>query len=164
MTGRSAPARALHVTLRVNGAQHKVALHGNERMVDVLRDILGFKSVKEACGSGACGLCTVLVDGKPVHSCLMMAFQGRGKAIMTGEGLGDERHLHPLQQAFIDAGAVQCGYCIPAALLTAKGLLDAQPDPPREEIRRALRSVLCRCGSYLRFEEAILSVAGGVAH
>jgi aerobic-type carbon monoxide dehydrogenase small subunit (CoxS/CutS family) len=133
-------------------------------MVDVLRDVLGFKSVMEACGSGACGLCTVLVDGTPVHSCLMMAFQGRGKTMTTVEGLGNEHQLHPLQQAFIDAGAVQCGYCIPAALLAGKALLDAQPHPHHEDIRRALRSVLCRCGSYLRFEEAVLAVAGAQRH
>lgn len=151
----------LTVCFTVNGRERFVDLRGNERLIDVLRDSLGLKSVKEGCGAGDCGLCLVLVDGKPTHSCLMMAAQARGRTVTTVEALGDERNLHPIQKAFVEAAAVQCGYCIPAAILAAKALLDSNPRPSKAEIRRALSSVLCRCGSYLRFEEAVISASRG---
>ncbi|MDJ0270840.1 MAG: (2Fe-2S)-binding protein [Aigarchaeota archaeon] len=150
----------LKIRLTVNGREYEVGLGGSELLIDVLRDRLGLKSVKEGCGEGDCGLCLVIADGVPIHSCLVMAFQADGKKITTVEGLGDGENLHPIQRAFIDVGAVQCGYCIPAAILAAKHLIDTTKNPSREEIRRALRSVLCRCGSYIRFEQAILKVVG----
>jgi len=153
--------KLMKITLRVNGRDYEVGLEGNERLIDLLRDKLGFKSVKEGCGTGDCGLCLVLMNGRPVHSCLVMAFQAREKEITTVEGIGDEQNLHPIQKAFIETGAVQCGYCIPAAILASKYLLDKEEKPTREEIRWMLRSVLCRCGSYIRFEEAIILASGG---
>ena len=145
----------LSISLKVNGREYNVDVEGNERLVDVLRNKLGFKSVKEGCGEGDCGLCIVLLDGKPVHSCMVMAFQARGREVTTVEALGDEDNLHPLQRAFIDVGAVQCGYCIPAAILVCKYAIESGLASSREEVRRLLRSVLCRCGSYIRFEEAV---------
>lgn len=143
----------------VNDVKYVVEVEPNERLSDVLRRKLGFVSVKEGCGVGDCGLCIVLLDGKPVNSCLVLAYQASGHRITTVESMGDGSRLHPLQQAFIDVGAVQCGFCIPAALLVLKHLHDTKPDADREEVRHALRSVLCRCGSYLRFEEAFKQVS-----
>ena len=151
----------MKIRLNVNGVDHEVELKGNERLIDVLREKLGLRSVKEGCGTGECGACIVLVNGVPVASCLMLAVQARGKKITTLEGIGDESNLHPLQKAFIEVGAVQCGYCIPGAILVGKALLDRNPNPSREEIRRAFKSVICRCGSYLLFEEAVRMVAEG---
>jgi aerobic carbon-monoxide dehydrogenase small subunit len=151
----------LSVSFSVNGKAHSLDLRGNERLIDILRDCLGLKSVKEGCGAGDCGLCLVLVDGKLMHSCLMMATKARGKSVTTVEALGDERNLHPIQKAFVENGAVQCGYCIPAQILAAKSLLDTNPHPSKIEIRKALSPVLCRCGSYLRFEESIVAISGG---
>jgi aerobic carbon-monoxide dehydrogenase small subunit len=153
----------LAVSFTVNGKQQSLDLKGNERLIDVLRDSLGIRSVKEGCGAGDCGLCLVLVDGKPIHSCLMMAAKVRGKSVITVEGMGDETHLHPIQKAFVENGAVQCGYCIPAQILVAKSLLDTNPHPSRAEIRKALKPVLCRCASYLRFEESVIVASGGEA-
>lgn len=150
----------MRVKLNVNGVDYEVELRGNERLIDVLRDKLGLKSVKEGCGSGECGACTVLIDGYPVASCLMLAVQARGKRIITLEGIGSAEKPHPIQKAFMEVGAVQCGFCIPGAILTAKSLLDRNPKPDREEIRRAFKSLICRCGSYLLFEEAVLRAAG----
>lgn len=145
----------MKIRVNVNGVDYEVDMEGHERLIDLLRDKLGIKSVKEGCGSGECGVCTVLLDGRPVNSCLMLAVQARGKTITTVEGIGSADNPHPLQRAFLKVGAVQCGYCIPAVILTSKSLLDKNPNPSKEEIRSALRSVLCRCGSYLLFEEAI---------
>jgi len=146
----------LKVSFSVNGKQYSLDLRGNERLIDALRDLLNVKSVKEGCGAGDCGLCLVLIDGKPVHSCLALAARLGGKNITTVEALGDEDHLSAIQKAFVEDGAVQCGYCIPAQILVARNLLDANPRPSIDEIRKALSPVLCRCGSYLRFEESVL--------
>ena len=143
------------ISLRVNGRLYNIEVRDNDRLLEVLRDVLGFKSVKMGCGVGDCGLCIVLMDGRPVNSCLVLAARSDGSEILTVEGLGGEKELHPLQQAFIDVGASQCGYCIPAALLVSYSLQVGKRNPSSEEVRRALRSVLCRCGSYLRFEEAL---------
>lgn len=151
----------MRIKLQVNGVKHEVELEGHERLIDLLREKLGIKSVKDGCGTGECGMCAVLVNGVPMLSCLMLAIQARGKKIITVEGLEENGKLHPLQEAFIKTGAVQCGYCIPGAIIVAKGLIDRRRRPSREEIRRELRSVLCRCGSYLMFEEAIQMVLEG---
>ncbi len=148
----------MRAELEVNDVKYVVDVEPHERLSDVLRGKLGFVSVKEGCGVGDCGLCIVLLDGKPVNSCLVLAYQASGHKIKTVESMGDGSRLHPLQQAFIDLGAVQCGFCIPAALLVLKHLYDTNPDADSEEIRHTLRSVLCRCGSYLRFEEAFKQV------
>ncbi len=153
--------RKLRLSFTANGKPRSLDLKGNERLIDVLRDSLDLKSVKEGCGAGDCGLCLVLVDGKPMHSCLTMAARIEGKTVITVEGLGDERQLSPIQKAFVETGAVQCGYCIPAQILAAKNLLDTNPRPTKAEIRKALSPVLCRCGSYLRFEESVILASGG---
>lgn len=144
----------MRVDLEVNGVRYSVDVEANERLSDVLRSKLGLVSVKQGCGVGDCGLCIVLLDGEPVNSCLVLAYQASGQRITTVEALAEDGRLHPLQQAFIDVGAVQCGFCIPAALLVLKHLYDENPDASKQEVRHALRSVLCRCGSYIRFEEA----------
>ncbi|MEM4302426.1 MAG: (2Fe-2S)-binding protein [Candidatus Caldarchaeum sp.] len=148
----------MRVGLKVNGVNYSLDVEANERLSDVLRTRLGFMGVKEGCGVGDCGLCVVLMDDKPINSCLVLAYQADGREIQTVESLSVAGKLHPLQKAFIDVGAVQCGFCIPAALMVLKHLLDTNPSASSEEVRHALRNVLCRCGSYLRFLEAFEAV------
>lgn len=125
------------------------------RLIDSLREKLGLTGVKEGCSEGECGACTVIMDGEVVNSCLVMAFQAEGSSILTIEGLGDEENIHPIQQAFIDVGAVQCGYCTPGMILAAKALLDKNPNPTEEEIREAISGNLCRCTGYNKIVQAI---------
>ncbi len=146
------------VRIKVNGVDYSLDVDVNERLSDVLRNRLGLMGVKEGCGVGDCGLCIVLLDNRPVNSCLVLAYQATGHEVTTVESLADAEKLHPLQKAFIDVGAVQCGFCIPTALLVLKNLMDKNPSASKVEVRHALRSVLCRCGSYLRFVEAFEAV------
>ncbi|MEM4189809.1 MAG: (2Fe-2S)-binding protein [Candidatus Caldarchaeum sp.] len=148
----------MRVELKVNGVDYSLDVEPNARLSHVLRTKLGLMSVKEGCGVGDCGLCIVLMDDKPVNSCLVLAYRAHGHEIKTVESLAFAGKLHPLQRAFIDVGAVQCGFCIPAALLVLKNLLDTNPSASADEVRHALRGVLCRCGSYLRFLEAFDAV------
>ncbi len=150
------------ITLKVNGKEYDLYVESDDRLIDVLRDQLGLKSVKEACGTGDCGLCTVLLDGKPVLSCLMLAVQARGREIITVEGIGDEKALHPLQRAFRKAYASQCGFCTPAMLLVGKALLDRNPNPTEEEIKEAISGTLCRCTGYYSIIEAIKRASEGM--
>ena len=145
---------------RINGAAHEIAAHPAERLIDVLRNQAAFTSVKEGCGTGQCGACTVLLDGRPVVSCLVFAGDAVGREITTVEGIRENGRLHPLQEAFISHGAVQCGFCTPGMLLAAKALLDENPTPTVEEIKHALTGNLCRCTGYRKIIEAIQSVAG----
>lgn len=147
--------------LTVNGKKHSFQVEADLRLVDLLREKLHLLGAKEGCGKGECGSCTVLMDGKSVTSCLVLALQANGAEIVTVEGLGGEDALHPLQQAFVDCGAVQCGYCTPGMLLSAKHLLDNNPRPSREEIRRGLAGNICRCTGYVKIIEAIEAVAEG---
>jgi len=135
---------------------HLVALEvsGAERVLDLLRD-LGLVGTKEGCGKGECGACTVLLDGAPVCSCLLLTSQISGRRITTIEGLAEGNKLHPVQKAFADAGAVQCGFCTPGLVLSAAALLDANPNPTREDVRRALSGNLCRCTGYEKVFEAV---------
>ncbi len=144
------------VTLRVNGELH-VFNHVPVRktLVQLLRDDAGLTGTKEGCGEGDCGACTVLLDGEPVNSCLVLASEADGKEVLTVEGLSREWELHPLQQTFVEEGAVQCGYCIPGMLLAAKALLDENPSPTEAEIRGAIAGNLCRCTGYVRIVLAI---------
>ncbi|MBW1768387.1 MAG: (2Fe-2S)-binding protein, partial [Deltaproteobacteria bacterium] len=124
-------------------------------LVEVLRYELGLTGTKQGCGVGDCGSCTVIMDGKPVNSCLVLAVQANGKNILTIEGLDTDQGLHPLQQAFVDKGAVQCGFCTPGMILSAKSLLDHNPKPDESEIRMAISGNLCRCTGYQKIVEAI---------
>lgn len=147
------------ICLTVNGQEHEVAVESNETLVDVLRQRLGLTGTKKGCGAGDCGACTVLLDGRAVNSCLILACQAVGHAIETIEGLGGPEALHPLQQAFVEAGAIQCGYCTPGMILASKSLLDRNSTPTEREIRVALSGNLCRCTGYQKIFEAVQSAA-----
>lgn len=147
--------RRREITLRVNHEAHRVTVEPDELLVDVLRDRLGLTGAKKGCASGDCGACTVVLAGRPVTSCLVLAVAADGKPIETVEGLMPEDELHPLQRAFLDSGAVQCGYCTPGMLMMAKALLDENPHPVPEEIRAGLAGNLCRCTGYSTIVAAV---------
>jgi carbon-monoxide dehydrogenase small subunit len=147
------------ITLQVNSKSFSVRSEPDELLVDVLRDKLGLTGTKKGCGTGDCGACTVLLDGKPVNACLVLAVAAEGKSIVTIEGLGTADGLHPLQQSFIDHGAIQCGYCSPGFLMTAKALLDENPHPTEAEVRGAVAGNLCRCTGYAAIVRAIMAAA-----
>lgn len=149
------------IRLTVNGIVCEFDVEADVRLVDLLRNHLHLLGTKEGCGKGECGACTVLMDGKAVTSCLILAVQADGSEIMTVEGLGGEDSLHPLQEAFIKYGAVQCGYCTPGMLMSAKYLIDTNPRPSRDEIRVAISGNLCRCTGYTKIIDAIQAVAEG---
>ncbi|GIW72425.1 MAG: (2Fe-2S)-binding protein [Planctomycetota bacterium] len=149
------PGEYLHLRLRVNGEQHQLACASHKTLLEVLREDLGLTGTKHGCELGECGACLVLVDGTPVLSCLALPQELQGREITTVEGLADGPRLHPLQQAFAELGAAQCGYCTPGFLLAAKALLAEQPAPSREAIRQALAGNLCRCTGYLKIFEAV---------
>ena len=144
--------------LRVNGEDYEIFTDSWKTLERVLRDDLGLTGVKEGCNTGNCGVCTVLIDGKAVKSCLVLAFQAQGKEILTIEGLS-KSGLHPLQQAFIDHFAIQCGFCTPGMVLAAKALLDENSNPTEEEVKLGLSGNLCRCTGYVKIVEAILAAA-----
>jgi len=143
------------LTMRLNDQEVTIEVKTDALLVDVLRDQLELTGTKEACGEGECGACTVLLDGEPVTSCLIPALKAQGKEVMTVEGLASAGELHPLQRAFIEHGAVQCGYCTPGMLMSAKALLDRNPHPSEEEIKEAISGNLCRCTGYVKIIEAI---------
>jgi aerobic-type carbon monoxide dehydrogenase small subunit (CoxS/CutS family) len=146
------------IGLNVNGRDYVVEVKPHWTLLQVIRDQIGLTGTKYGCGTGECGACTILMDGKPVTSCLVLAPQAEGKKIMTIEGLATDK-LHPLQEAFIEEGAIQCGYCIPGMILAAKAFLDKNPNPTEEEVRRAIDGNLCRCTGYVKQVKAILSAA-----
>ncbi|MBI2758337.1 MAG: (2Fe-2S)-binding protein [Chloroflexi bacterium] len=141
--------------LNVNGSRHEVQ-EGTRTLLEVLRDDLGLVGTKEGCGVGMCGACTVLVDGRPISGCLILAEQVVGKEILTVEGLEKNGQLHPVQQAFIDERAFQCAYCMPGFILSTAALLNESPNPSEDEIREYLSGNLCRCGSYQNILKAVL--------
>jgi carbon-monoxide dehydrogenase small subunit len=147
------------IDLIVNGERHQMEVDPQTTLVEFLRGSLHLTGTKEGCGTGDCGVCTVLVDGNPVNSCLMLAADANGRQVTTIEGLANDGVLHPLQRSFIDEGAVQCGFCSPAMILSAKALLDRDPNPVEEDIKQALSGVLCRCGSYKKIIESVLALA-----
>ena len=149
----------LNISLNVNNEDYQVEVAPYHTLRDVLRDKLGFTDVKNGCSQGECGACTVLVDGRPVTSCLMLAVQAQDKKINTVRGLATNGNLHPLQEKFIEHGAIQCGYCTPGMLLVAKSLLDKNPNPTEEEVRMAISGNICRCTGYQQIVEAIMAVA-----
>ena len=142
------------ITLKVNGENRELEIDINLRLIDLLRDELGLVGTKEGCGEGECGACTVIMDGETVNSCIVMAFQADGSEIITIEGLEKDGKLDPVQQAYIDIGAVQCGFCIPGMVLSTKALLEKNPNPDEEEIREGLSGNLCRCTGYNKMIDA----------
>ena len=150
------------VKLNVNGKDHALVVESTERLLDTLRDRLNLKGVKEGCGTGDCGACTVIVDGRLVNSCLVLAAQARDKKIITIEGVGTRERLHPVQKAIMKYNAAQCGFCIPAMVLAGKNLLDHNPAPSTEDIKEAISGVLCRCTGYYKLIEAIQEAASEV--
>ena len=147
------------LTMKLNGEEVMVQVKPSAMLVEVLRDQLELTGTKVACGEGECGACTVLLDGVPVNSCLVPALKAQGREVMTVEGLAPLGELHPLQKAFVEHGAVQCGYCTPGMLMSAKALLDHNPNPTEDEVRVAISGNLCRCTGYAKIVEAILDVS-----
>jgi carbon-monoxide dehydrogenase small subunit len=147
------------IVLNINGMDERVFCQPGETLLQVLRNKLYHTEVKEGCGKGDCGACTVLLNGIPVDSCLVLAYQGAGKKITTVKGLGSGDKLHPLQKQFIAKGAIQCGFCIPGQLLSAKALLEKKFRPSREEIKKAISGNLCRCTGYKKIVDAIEEAA-----
>lgn len=144
-----------NIQLTVNGTSYSLLVNEKRSLADFLRKDLNLIGTKIACNSGHCGSCNVLVDGKLVKSCILPVVKADGKDVLTIEGLAGPEGLHPIQQAFITAGAVQCGYCTPGMILAAKALLDRNPDPTEEEIKKALSGNLCRCTGYVKIVEAV---------
>jgi aerobic carbon-monoxide dehydrogenase small subunit len=147
------------VYLNVNDEQYEVIVRPRESLLDVLRNKLNLTGTKKGCNEGDCGACTVLMDGKTVNACLVLAVEAEGRKIMTVEGLAGGPNLHPLQEAFIKHGGFQCGFCTPGMLLSAKALLDENPDPTEDEIRRGISGNLCRCTGYVKIVESIKEAA-----
>jgi carbon-monoxide dehydrogenase small subunit len=149
----------LALTLTINGERHDVLTEPHRTLLDVLRVDLGLTGTKENCLEAECGVCTVLLDRRAVNSCIVLAAQCQGREVVTIEGLARDGALDPLQQAFIDHGAVQCGYCIPGMILSAKAFLEERPDSTEAEVREALAGNLCRCTGYQKIADAVLAAA-----
>lgn len=147
------------INLKINGMEQEVAVEPYWTLLDVLREKLGMTGTKKGCGTGNCGACTVLLQGRPVSSCLLLAIDARGKDINTIEGLARDGNLHPLQEAFIKYGAFQCGYCTPGVLMAAKALLDTNPTPSEQEVKEGLVGNLCRCTGYNRIVQAVMAAS-----
>ena len=151
--------KKIDITIHVNGDSHELTVAPGDRLIDVLRDQLDLTGTKEGCGEGECGACTVNLDGKAVLSCLILAAQADGCNILTIEGLHNGPKLHPLQKAFVSESALQCGYCTPGMIMVAKALIDSEPEPDEESIRKHLSNNLCRCTGYDRPVKAVLKAA-----
>jgi carbon-monoxide dehydrogenase small subunit len=148
------------MSLTVNGVRRELAVEPHRTLLELLRSELGLTGAKQGCAEGDCGACVVLLDGLPVNSCLVLAMEAAGRDVLTIEGVASGGELHPLQQAFVDVGAVQCGYCTPGMVLVAKALLDANPAPTERQVRRAISGNLCRCTGYQKIVEAVMVAAG----
>jgi carbon-monoxide dehydrogenase small subunit len=147
------------VKLTVNGTLYELTVPPWKTLTEVIREDLGLTGTKEGCGLGECGACTVIMDGKTVNSCLVLAVEAEGKQITTIEGLADRDRLHPIQQAFIDHGGLQCGFCTPGMIMSTKVLLDKTPNPTEADIRRGIAGNLCRCTGYTKIIESIKAAA-----
>ena len=146
-----------NISLNVNGILNDVEIEPQRTLLEVLRENLGLTGTKKACNQGECGACTVLLDGKPVPSCLLLAIEAQGKEILTIEGLARDGNLQPVQRAFMKHGGLQCGFCTPGMILSAKALLDENPDPTEDEVKKALAGNLCRCTGYKQIIESVLA-------
>lgn len=146
------------ITLNVNGEEFELLTEVHRTLLEVLRENLGLTGTKRGCDLGTCGACTVLIEGKPYLSCLTLAADVQGKKIVTIEGLAQDGEPHPLQKAFVQKGAIQCGFCTPGMILTAKAFLDENPNPSEEEVKQAISGNICRCTGYVKIVEAVLSV------
>lgn len=147
------------IEIKINGELCSVEVRTLETLLEVLRNRLGMTDVKNGCGKGDCGTCAVILDGKAVNSCLTLAVQADGKEVITLSGIGTEEEPHPLQESFVKYGAIQCGFCSPGMIVSAKALLDEKPQPTRDEIREAISGNLCRCTGYKKIVDAIQDVA-----
>jgi carbon-monoxide dehydrogenase small subunit len=145
------------IRLKINGESHRLEVESKETLLHVLRDRLDLTGTKEGCGRGECGSCNVLVNGRPMNSCLILTVAVQDQEILTIEGLLDQKELHPLQKSFMDHGAVQCGFCTPGMILTAKGFLDEFPQPTEGDVRHALVGNFCRCTGYAKIIEAVMA-------
>lgn len=148
------------IHLLLNGQQREFSVEAGETLLHVLREKAHLTGAKKGCDLGECGACTVIMDGRAVNSCCVFALSADGSTVETIEGIGTPEHPHPLQQAFVEAGAIQCGYCTPGMIMAAKALLDRTPHPTREEIHAAMSGNLCRCTGYTKIEEAIVAASG----
>ena len=149
------------IKLKVNGELYEVAIHQHRTLAEVLREELDMIGTKEACNQGDCGSCTVIMDGKTVSSCLTLAVEAEGREIRTVEGIAHGEELSPLQQAFIDHGAIQCGFCTPGMVMSATALLEENPNPTEDEVRMGIAGNICRCTGYTKIVEAILAASEG---
>ena len=147
------------ILLKVNGANYQVSIEPWRTLVEVLRENLGLTGTKKSCNEGECGACTVIMDGGPVSSCLVLAIDAQGKEILTIEGLSEGEKLHPIQEAFLKHGAIQCGFCTPGMVMSAKALLDENPKPTVAEVRKAISGNLCRCTGYQHIVDSIMAAA-----
>jgi len=147
------------INITVNQKKYELAVETNMTLADMLRDELKLTGTKKGCGLGECGACTVLLDGSPVSSCLVLAVEADNREVTTIEGIETEKGLHPIQQAFVEKGAIQCGFCTPGMVLSSKALLDENPHPDEQDIRKAISSNLCRYTGYQKIVEAVQSVA-----
>ena len=152
------------VKLRVNGDLYEVFIEPRYSLLDVLRDHLGMKGSKKVCDNGECGACTILMDGKAVYSCLTLAIECEGREILTIEGLSEGGELHPIQNAFWQEDGYQCGFCTPGQIMSTKALLDENPNPTEDEIRRGVSGNLCRCGAYTKIFKAVAKAAELLRH
>jgi len=151
------------ITVTVNGVKHEVAVEPRQSLLQVLREELHLTGTKEGCSEGECGACTVILDGQTVDSCLIFGLEANGSEVLTIEGLAKGEQLHPVQEAFAEYGAVQCGFCTPGMLLAAKALLESNPQPTEADIRRGISGNLCRCTGYVKIVEAIKAAAQSLA-
>jgi len=147
------------IVLKVNGTDYTVSIEPWRTLVEVLRENLGLTGTKKSCSEGECGACTVIMDGRPVASCLVLAMDAQGKEILTIEGLSEGEKLHPIQEAFLKHGAIQCGFCTPGMVMAAKGLLDENPKPTVAEARKAISGNLCRCTGYQHIVDSIMAAS-----
>ena len=149
----------MQIRLRVNGEAYELIVEPNETLLELIRNRLGLTGTKQSCDMEVCGACTVLLDGKPVSSCTTLAFEARDREVVTIEGLASKGKLHPIQEAFLEKGGLQCGFCTPGMILTSKALLEENPDPTEEEIREYMHGNLCRCTGYYMIVESVLAAA-----